>query len=603
MTSTPERDGATLAVLLALGQVGLVVAGGHTSVVAALPALLAVGLALAPVMPRAVRARPLALYALTLPIGALALDIAIISLSAIGIPLYPGVIAAVVLLFALAGLRAAPRVTPVAPEPDDHAWPALAVLAIALVLAAVLAERATGGAPPTGNDWGKYLLYADQIREHHGLLIHNPYWLLGVPFREDPGAPALYGGLLLLSGGAVGPLAHGIVAMVLLTILSLFGCAVVLFGARAAAAGALVFAAMPANPDMAAWHGLANFWALALVPIVLLGAGLLLRGDHDRRTLALTAAGLVGVAAAHRLTLLIVAIAGGLLVFGALVRRPRPTLAVLVRLGLWAAAIGVLVAVDLLRRSSGSGGVQSYQAYLDTKIAWRIVTRDLTWPLIAIGFAGLVAALAAVRRRLDPAAAVGAALALSAVAYGYSWVLHFPGFYIRSVYFLPLALALVVAAGFAAARPRGEALAATVAALLLAVTASLATGTQLVRETHQYYAWTDAASLKGWDTLAGLDRPGQVVVTDRCTSFMSTWLLQRPVIAALAPSDVGPAAELERVNQANAILTAKPGWQAIARRLNARYVTLNPTCPGTDALVPPTGVPVFVSRHLVVLRI
>src|SRR3712207_9548188 len=39
-----------------------------------------------------------------------------------------------------------------------------------------------------------------EIRRHGALLIDNPYWMLGVPFREDPGVPALYGAYLAMTG-------------------------------------------------------------------------------------------------------------------------------------------------------------------------------------------------------------------------------------------------------------------------------------------------------------------------------------------------------------------------------------------------------------------
>ena len=62
--------------------------------------------------------------------------------------------------------------------------------------AGLLQAACIGGDPIPGNDWAKYLLYADEITAQGTLLIDNPYWMLGVPFREDPAVPALYGSFL-----------------------------------------------------------------------------------------------------------------------------------------------------------------------------------------------------------------------------------------------------------------------------------------------------------------------------------------------------------------------------------------------------------------------
>ena len=64
---------------------------------------------------------------------------------------------------------------------------AAAGLLVAVAAGLILEGRVIRGSPVPGNDWAKYVLYADEIRRHGSLLIDNPYWMLGVPFREDPG--------------------------------------------------------------------------------------------------------------------------------------------------------------------------------------------------------------------------------------------------------------------------------------------------------------------------------------------------------------------------------------------------------------------------------
>ena len=73
-----------------------------------------------------------------------------------------------------------------------------------------------------GNDWAKYVLYADEIRRHGSLLIDNPFWMLGVPFREDPGAPAVYGSYLVIGGQSATVLVHGIWVFAVIAILTTF---------------------------------------------------------------------------------------------------------------------------------------------------------------------------------------------------------------------------------------------------------------------------------------------------------------------------------------------------------------------------------------------
>jgi hypothetical protein len=97
-----------------------------------------------------------------------------------------------------------------------------------------------------------------------------------------------------------------------------------------------------------------------------------------------------------------------------------------------------------------------------------------------------------------------------------------------------------------------------------------------------------------------------VVVTDRCWSFLTTWLLHTRTIAALEPEDIGPPAELRRARQARAVLDGTPAGMASAARLGVRYLIVDPTCTDTQerpTKPPAVGTPVFLSKRLVVLRL
>jgi hypothetical protein len=97
-----------------------------------------------------------------------------------------------------------------------------------------------------------------------------------------------------------------------------------------------------------------------------------------------------------------------------------------------------------------------------------------------------------------------------------------------------------------------------------------------------------------------------VVVTDRCWSFLGTWLLRTRTLPALDPADIQPKAEVRFARQAHAVLDGTARGGAIAERLGIRFALVDPTCVDASAepIDPPrVGRPVFVSQRLVVVRI
>ncbi|MGI8873750.1 MAG: hypothetical protein ACR2KP_05390, partial [Egibacteraceae bacterium] len=121
-----------------------------------------------------------------------------------------------------------------------------------------------------------------------------------------------------------------------------------------------------------------------------------------------------------------------------------------------------------------------------------------------------------------------------------------------------------------------------------------------------FYAFANDASLRGLDAVAADLGPREVVVTDRCWSFLTTWLLHTPTIAALEPEDIQPRAELRRAREARAVLDGTADGLALAKRLGVRYLIVDPTC--TDTRERPTrpplvGTPVYLSKRLVVLAL
>ena len=214
--------------------------------------------------------------------------------------------------------------------------------------------------------------------------------------------------------------------------------------------------------------------------------------------------------------------------------------------------IGGGVAYDLIERNRSFGGTQNSAAYLASKVDLDLLVRDLTIPFTAVGLAAVVAALFVVRDRRTVLPFLCLAAVVAALAY--SWLVDLPLAYTRMAYYLPLALVPLIAAIVPTFRRRT--LAGVVALALAAVTA-VAAWSQ-ADDVRRYYQFADAASLRGLGHLSSALRPDEVVVTDRCWSFLGTWLLSTPTLAALDPPDIQPKAELPFARQARAVLRGTP---------------------------------------------
>jgi hypothetical protein len=312
---------------------------------------------------------------------------------------------------------------------------------------------------------------------------------------------------------------------------------------------------------------------------------------------------LVALAASHRLSLLVSGLALALALVAAFALAGNERRAMLSGLAFSAGAALLLapgVAYDLIERGRSFGGTQGYHAYLSAKVSLGPVAGDLTVVFSVLALLAVALALRSVRK--DRALLVPLCLLAVTVALAYGWILHIPLPYFRMAYFLPLALVPLVAVALTGLlKPRRAAAAGAIACAAIAVFAWVQTSN--VRD---FYAFANDASLRGLDAVAADLGPDEVVVTDRCWSFLSTWLLHTPTIAALEAEDIQPKAELVRARQARSILDGTPAGMAAARRLGVRYLIVDPTC--TDARERPTrppevGTPVFLSKRLVVLRL
>ena len=603
-----EKVLAFAALLLVLGTAVLRLAGGHPPSVIAIGCLVAPGFAATALLPTELRAVPIS-WLLAPPLGFAITSILLISASGLGLPLTEATIYVLLAAACAAGLAASVRFSGSLPDPRIRERAAAApeipiLLAGAVLLGIGLQAQAIGGSPLPGADWAHYLLYSSEIAHHHGLLLENPYWMLGnSTFAEDPGVPSLYGAYLILSGHGAGLLYHGIWVFAVFGIVTIFIFVRALFGDIAGVVAAAVCAVAPLSLNILTWHGLANVYAIMYVPLILLAAGMMLRGRVTARWSGFLALFLVALVAGHRLTFLIVVVALILLGALALVRAPRTTLAFALRTVLFGVAFGFGVAVYLIRQASSLGGLQSYKAYLPTKIdsgTLEMVARYLSWPLIVAAALGLGVILLRKRLRLDPAAYVPLAFLAALLLVGVSYLVHFPTEYSRVVYYLPIPVAALVGIGITGIPGRAALL---VGVLLVAVVAPLSY--TKAGEARDFFTFLDPGSERGLDYLSRRLEPGDVVAADRCWSFLATWELRHRVLGGLDPSLSLAGSEARPASVARKILVGSGESVRLAKRYGVHYALIDPICTnelGRPPVVPTHGAPVYESTHLVIIR-
>jgi hypothetical protein len=595
------RPLALLGAALALLEFAIAAAGGRFPLLAGLVLVLSPGLALVPLLPARARESWAATVAAVPVLGFAASSALLVTLASTGVPLTGLSIRLVLGALIAAALLLLPAREPRQRLGYEDAW-AIAGLLGALFAGILLQERVIGHTPVPGNDWGQYVLYADQIRAHGSLLIDNPFWMGGTPFRQDPGTPAVFASYLLMGGQPASVLMHGIWVFALMGVTSVFALARTLWGALAGVVAAALWAVLPIAQDLLGWHGLANDAALALMALVLLYVAALLSDGLGWLEAAGLGLSLVALCAAHRLSFLVTLGGVGLaLLVGLAAKQGRGELVRgTLRTAVAALVICPGVAYTVIETDHKFGGTQGYRAYLSTKVHLHLVVNDLSWVFSVAGVLAFVLAIWWLRRERTLLPFV--ALLVVVVALAYSWVVHFPLAYVRMAYYVPLALVpLVAMAVTKLLRPRLAALAALALTLAIAVPAWGA-----ARNVHRFYDFANHTTLSGMRAVSADLRPGDTVVADRCWSFLSAWLLHANTLPALDPADILPKAEVGPAAEARAILAGTPRGRALARQLHVRFILVNPLCVSQDgrrARPPRLGRPFFVSSRLVAMRL
>lgn len=584
--------------MVVCGEVLLFAIGIRSALVGAL-ALLAPGFALCGLLPAPIRAIPVARWAAAPVLGFAAVTGLVITVSWIGIDLGGVSVRLVLVALTLAGIATRE------PWPGPGIRDVLEFLALIAILAGgvALALIVVGGRPVPGNDWAKYLLYGDEIRRQGALLIDNPFWMLGQPFREDPAVPAAYGSVLLLSRVSAGALAQGILVFSVLQTLAVFAYVRGNWPARRATAllAAALIAVVPASQDILGWHGLANLAALGLLGLLLAYLAELTTERPDRRSTFGLAIVLVGLLATHRLTAVIAALVFVVAVAVALATGRRFAVGAAARAAGLAALLGIGVLADVYARQKTFGGTLGSADYDSTKVNLDLAVRDLSWVLTILTAVGLVGL--AVTRRLQRTLWPAVVLLVVTCALAYAYVVDLPLYYSRMVFYLPLAMAPIAAVAL------WQLVRLPIAAGIVGVACVAAIAVEAVpqaRTVEKFYAFASPVTLRGLDALDAQLRPNEVVVTDRCWSFLSTWLLHTRTLPALEPQDIQPKAELPYARQARAVLDGTPEGRRLQRKYGIRYAVVDPTCPDAKGAVyppPAGGKPEFASERLAIVRL
>ena len=468
-----------------------------------------------------------------------------------------------------------------------------------------------------GTDWGHYLLYADEVAEQEHLLIDDPYaGEEGRIFADPPGVGAVYGSLLVLDGVDSFSLVAGIVLVSALTVLSVYAAAGVLWGIGAGLAAAAAYAVAPIRLDPMYWHGLGTTLALVFVPLVVLALGLMYRGRRDRRTIALLAISLVGVAVAHSTSAIVVAF---LVLLAPLLDGLRALVAgradpgaalhswwrgglvrpVALSVGL-AAVLGAGVVVHLWRQKEALGSPVSYRFLGRDWLDRGAIEVYYSWEFLALVVVALVLVLSSRRLRSDPALLSLAALSLACVLVSQLWRVGFPFEYRRVVYYLAVAMVILVGVAFLRLVRHPALIAAFV--LCLAYVAHLSVGLRLperVLEGRQPRAPAVTGLLELRERLDSGELPDARIASDGCTLFSVPYLVRRPTLPAFDERQVGFVDRLPLARKAEAILAGGLTGARVAEELGVGYVVGDPQC--SPDLAETVGGTVVVSNDQVLV--
>jgi hypothetical protein len=570
--------------------------------------LAACGLALLPLMPGAL-ATPslkiavlpaLAIASLSVVLTTAAIAGVLLTEASIRLAVAAFVVAAVA-ISAIAGPphsdvdQAERGVRPVGSDPRRE-WLAVAALLVVFAFAAASSWDIVYPLDARGIDLWHYLLYADEVEAQQRLLVDDPFaGETGRIFADPPAVGAVYGSFLILDGISSWTLAFGLVLISAISVLSVFAAAGGLWGTGAGLVAAAAYAVAPIRLDLMYWHGLGTALALVFVPLVVLALGLMFRGERGWRATALLTLSLVAVAASHSTSAIVVSFLVVLAPLVDLVRwgtRPGPWAG---RLRSWwregvvrpvltavvaAFVLGAGVVAHLWSQAADLGRPVDYRLLGPEWLDREAIAGYYSWPFLLIAGVALALLVASRRQRGDPAVLAVVALALACVVVSQLWRVHFPFEYRRSVYYLGIALVLVIGIAFLRFRPRPVWIAVFLVAFAYVAQQSIGLRLpQRVLDGSEERTETLSQLVSFRDRLDSGELPASSrLVTDRCTLFVIPYLTRTPTLTAYDERQVGFENRLPLARQAAAILEGGEAGRRLAASLGVRYAVVDPRC-------------------------
>jgi hypothetical protein len=448
-----------------------------------------------------------------------------------------------------------------------------------------------------GTDWGHYLLYADEVATQRHLLIDDPF--AGEPDRvfADPAATgAVYGSLRLVDGLSSWSLTAGLVVVSALAVLSVFAAAAALWGSGPGLVAAAAYAVAPIRLDLMSWYGLGTALALLFVPLVVMSVGLLFRGARGCRHVAFLALCLLGVTVSHTTTAIVV-FATVLLApivdaarlswahrgqFHAVLRKwwgcgvVRPLAGALMA----ACVVGAGVAGHVTRQTLALGQPVSWRSLGPEWLSRAAIEHYFGGPFLIVALVAVVVVAASPRLRNDPALLAVVSLALACVLVGESWRVHVSYDYQRVVYYVGVALVLLVGAAFVSRGPPRWWRIAVVVVVLVALARS-SVGLRLPERVLERVPRDPAvAGLVAFRERldSGALPETTAIVSDGCLHFAVPYLVHRPTLPAFSERQVGFAKRMPLARRAAAILAGGSTGRDVAHRLGVGYAVADPSC-------------------------
>jgi hypothetical protein len=269
-----------------------------------------------------------------------------------------------------------------------------------------------------------------------------------------------------------------------------------------------------------------------------------------------------------------------------------------------ACVLGAGVAAHLQLQASALGRPVSYR-FLGTDWLDRAAIEGYySWQFLGVVAVALALVLSSRRLRGDPALLAVGALALACLVVSQLWRVHVPYEYRRTVYYLAIALVVVIGVAFLRSKLRPLWVAAWI--LAFAYVAHLSVGLRLPQRVVDTPRPRDPAVVGLLELRHHFDDgdlpDSALLVSDPCLHFAVPYLVRRPTIPAFGERQVGFVSRIPLARKAGTILEGGPAGTRLAESMGVGYAVADPEC-APDLAARLEGEVVLRNDRLVVVRL